>query len=241
VPTVLAINPNTTDSVTRLLGKHLAAAAPSTSWRMAGGRFGARYIVSEAAYAVASHAAIDAWAADPGPADAVLLACFGDPGLFALRELCPVPVVGMAEASMRAAGGRFSIVTGGPRWAPMLERLAHDLGFAPALARVRTTEVTGGEAAADPERAIAALATACREARDEDGAASVILGGAGFAGLAQRVSAAAGVAVIDGVCAAAVAAERLALGAPKPYQRRAPSKRVLSSGLSGSLADKLLD
>jgi allantoin racemase len=241
VATVLAINPNTTEAVTALLGKHLAAAAPATNWRTAGGRFGASYIISEAAYAVASHAAIDAWASDTGPADAVLLACFGDPGLFALRELCPVPVVGMAEASMRAAGGRFSIVTGGPRWSPMLERLAHALGFGDALARVRTTEVTGGEAAADPDRAIAALAAACRQARNEDGAASVILGGAGFAGLAQRVSEAAGVDVIDGVSAAALAAERLALGAPCPYGRIAPSKRMPSSGLSNALADKLLD
>ena len=31
--------------------------------------------------------------------DAALLACFGDPGLLALKELSPIPVVGMAEGS----------------------------------------------------------------------------------------------------------------------------------------------
>ena len=188
---VLAINPNTTGAVSALVDRHLRAAAPAIDWRMASGRFGARYITSEASYAIASHAAIDAWAEHEAGCDAVLLACFGDPGLYALRELSPVPVVGLAEASMQAASAsaaRFSIVTGGPRWAPMLERLAQSLGFGAKLASVRTTAITGGQAATDPSGAAAALAQACREARAEDGAGVVILGGAGFAGLGANVA-----------------------------------------------------
>lgn len=55
----------------------------------------------------------------------MVLACFGDPGLAALKEVSPVPVVGMADASILQAcagiGNRFSIVTGGRRWQSMLE------------------------------------------------------------------------------------------------------------------------
>ena len=244
VPTILAINPNTAEAVSELLERHLRAAAPATRWRVATGRFGARYIVSEAAFSIASHAAIDAWAGHAEGCDAVLLACFGDPGLHALRELSPVPVVGLAEASMQAAAenaARFSIVTGGPRWGPMLERLARELGFGPKLASVRAIAITGGQAAADPDGAVASLAQACREAQVEDGAGAVILGGAGFAGLAEPVSTLAGITVIDSVIAGARAAERLALGAPCPYARRPGAKPTLSTGIGAALADKLLE
>ena len=242
--TILAINPNTTGAVSALVERHLRATAPAIDWRMATGRFGARYITSEASYAIASHAAIEAWAEHEAGCDAVLLACFGDPGLYALRELSPVPVVGLAEASMQAASAsaaRFSIVTGGPRWAPMLERLAQSLGFGAKLASVRTTAITGGQAAAAPDSTVAALARACRQAHDEDGAGAIILGGAGFAGLAEPVSTLSGIAVIDSVMAGARAAERLALGAPCSYARRPGAKQTPSSGIAAALADKLLE
>lgn len=251
VPTILAINPNTTGAVSSLVERHLRAEIPDIEWRMATGRFGAAYITSEASFAIASHAAIDAWAEDAArssaPCDAVLLACFGDPGLYALRELSPVPVVGLAEASLQAAAesaARFSIVTGGPRWAPMLERLAQALGFGPSLASVRTIDITGGQAAADPERTVAALAQACKDALAKDGAQAVILGGAGFAGFAALVAprvAGEGIAVIDSVLAGARAARRLALGAPCPYARRTAVKQIAASGIGAALMDKLVE
>ena len=46
--------------------------------------------------------------------DAVVLGCFGDPGLDAFREIVSIPVVGPGEASVLLAaslGHRFSIVT----------------------------------------------------------------------------------------------------------------------------------
>lgn len=244
MPSILAINPNTTASMTGLVEHHLRATAPGIDWRMATGGFGARYIVSEAAFAIASHASLEAWAEHGEGCDAVLLACFGDPGLFALRELSPAPVVGLAEASMFAAAEiapRFSIVTGGPRWTPMLERLALALGYRARLVSVRAMEITGGQAAADPDRAEGAIAQACRDAREQDGAEAVILGGAGFAGLAARVQPVAGVAVIDSVIAGARAAERLALGAPCTYVRRDGVKQTDTIGLGTALADRLVE
>ncbi|WP_010106824.1 aspartate/glutamate racemase family protein, partial [Verminephrobacter aporrectodeae] len=120
-------------------------------------RFGAPYIACEASYAVAAHTALDAWAhalAQPRQQpDAVLIGCFGDPGLMALRESSPAPVTGLAEASFIEAArhGRYAIVTGGARWAPMLHRLAQALGQAQALAGIHTVAPTGAQLAADPE------------------------------------------------------------------------------------------
>ncbi|MGQ2981369.1 MAG: aspartate/glutamate racemase family protein, partial [Polaromonas sp.] len=132
---LLVINPNTSTRVSALLQTHVQAAAGlHVTVRTVTARFGAPYIADEASYAVAAHATLDAWAAAlaaPSPApDAVLIGCFGDPGLLALRESSPVPVTGLAEAAFIEAArhGRFAIVTGGERWGPMLARLAQALG-----------------------------------------------------------------------------------------------------------------
>src|SRR6201987_1417698 len=94
----------------------------------------------------------DVFAREGKNSDVVLLACFGDPGLFALREISPVPVVGMAEASCHLAstlGRKFSIVTGGHRWGRMLEELVGAIGLSANLAAVRTVAPSGGEIAAN--------------------------------------------------------------------------------------------
>jgi Asp/Glu/hydantoin racemase len=207
---LLVINPNTTGSVTELLHRHVAAAAgEGVTVSTATARFGAAYIADELSYAVAGHAALDAYAAfmaaqPEDVPDAVLLGCFGDPGVAALRQLAGVPVVGLAEAAMRqaAALGPYAIVTGGAAWAPMLRRLALGLGLAEGLVGIHTVAPSGAELAADPERALAILRGACIEAAQGGlGVRSVILGGAGLAGMALRLAADVPVPVIDSVVA----------------------------------------
>lgn len=188
---ILVLNPNTSADMTGLVMRVLEPLTPpGVRLKPATGRFGARYISSRSAGAIAAHAALDAYAEHGGDCDAVYLACFGDPGLFALKELASVPVIGMAEAACRRAaalGGRFSIVTGGERWGPILTEFVASLGLSEALASIITVAPTGGDIAADPEGSIALLANACRQAAERDGAGTVILGGAGLAGLAARV------------------------------------------------------
>lgn len=207
---LLVINPNTSDSVTALLRTHiLQASGPDVAVHMVTARFGARYISSEASYAIAAHATLDAWAAwlaDGGPTpDAVLIGCFGDPGLLALRECSSAPTTGLAEAAFFEAAqhGRFAVVTGGVAWKPMLQRLAHSLGYGAQLAHIHTVEATGAELAADPVAARALLATACREAAAQPGVQAVILGGAGLAGMAAQIQGEVPVPVIDSVLAGA--------------------------------------
>jgi Asp/Glu/hydantoin racemase len=224
---ILAINPNTTEAITKLVTKHLRdAVSRDIEIIPVTGPFGAPYISSEASYAIAGHAALRSLQdASSERLDCVLLACFGDPGLFALREVAEVPVVGLAEASMQEAAerpGSFSIVTGGRRWQPMLERLALELGFAPKLASIRPIRLTGAEMAASPDAAIELLAVEVRAARERDGAGAVILGGAGLAGLGERVAQASGVAVIDSVAAGARRAEALARSGKAHYSRLSP-------------------
>ena len=214
---LLLINPNTSASISALLQTHAQmAAGPAVQVRTVTAPFGAPYISCEASYAVAAHAALDAWAAAIAPGqprfDAVLLGCFGDPGLLALRQNSQIPVTGLAEASFVAAAqqGRFAIVTGGVRWKPMLERLAHGLGFGEQLAGIHTVEATGAELAADPQGAQVLLARACNEAARKWGVQSVILGGAGLAGMAAQIQPVVAVPVLDSVQAGVAHALRQA-------------------------------
>jgi Asp/Glu/hydantoin racemase len=187
---ILLINPNTTESVTTLVKRHVEAmAGDAASFVPITGRFGARYISTRASAAIAGHAALDAYAMHGAGCDAVYLACFGDPGLLALREIADIPVVGMAEASCIEAAkrGRFAIVTGGALWGPMLREFVGSIGLADKLACVRTIAPTGGDIARNPDAALAALADACTACATNDGADVVILGGAALAGLAARI------------------------------------------------------
>jgi allantoin racemase len=219
---LLVINPNTSDSVTALLRTHIVQVCePDVVVHMGTARFGARYIASEASYAIAAHATLDtwaAWAAQGGPTpDAVLIGCFGDPGLLALRECSPAPVTGLAEASFTEAAnyGRFAIVTGGVAWGPMLQRLAHSLGYGEHLVHIHTVAATGAELAADPVAAHALLTQACRTVAEQHAVQAVVLGGAGLVGMAAKIQSAVPIPVIDSVLAGA----RQAQMSERPFER----------------------
>jgi Asp/Glu/hydantoin racemase len=197
----LLLNPNTREALTAEL---VAALAPAAALPLHGitASFGEPYIASEVSYAVAGHAALQAWrdhTAAQGPASAVLVACFGDPGVPALREAAGVPVIGLAEAAMReaAALGRFGIVTGGPAWNAMLRRLAGGLGI-DRLADVEAVPWSGGQLSDDPTRGVEMLQAGLDAllSRTPD-LAAVVVGGAALGGFSARLRAPAGLHVID--------------------------------------------
>lgn len=247
---LLLLNANTTAAMTeRMVDRARALAGPDARIDGATGRFGAAYISTRAAVAVAGHAALDLVAEhvgrdNPKSYDAVLLACFGDPGLLALKELSPIPVLGMAEASLgiaRALGQRVGLITGGSRWIPMLNELALVLGHASHLVAVRATPLTGAEIAADPDGASASLAALVRRCVDDDGADVVILGGAGLVGLAERLQPVVGVPLLDSLAClvqAGTAAARLAAAKPQSGSF-SPPPRTTSVGLSSHLTASL--
>lgn len=243
---ILLLNPNTSASVTALVADRVAAVAgDAATFVPVTARFGAAYIASRAALAIAGHAALDAFAEHGDGCDAVFIACFGDPGLLALREVSPVPVVGMLEASCLEAqrtAGRYAIVTGGALWKPMLEEIVAGFGLGDGLAGIRTVERTGGEIAKDPEGALSMLAAACRECVERDRAEAVILGGAALAGLAARLQPQVPMPVICSV-EAGIRASLAAVRAPYARPAPAPMESIhlglaLESLLGGSKPDR---
>lgn len=202
----LVINPNTTTAVTEMVVTVCRRAQPGLAWEGTTARFGAAYIANEVSYAKAGHAALDAYEAAYDGHDVVLLACFGDPGLLALRELSRVPVVGLAQSSFEAAArqGRFAVVTGGHAWAPMLARFARAQALDERLTGIHTIDWTGAQIAADPDRARDALVAAAQHGIEE-GAQCILLGGAALAGLAPSLQSRLAVPVLDNVLLAAQA------------------------------------
>jgi allantoin racemase len=144
-------------------------------------------------------------------ADGHVIACFGDPGLDAARELASGPVVGIAEAAMHAAsflGRGFSVVTTLDRTAGRARELAARYGFAAHCKGVHACEIPVLDLDGDPSTVDRVTALAA-EALARDGSDVIVLGCAGMADLCALVSARIGAPVVDGVAAAVSTVEGL--------------------------------
>jgi Asp/Glu/hydantoin racemase len=133
--------------------------------------------------------------------DAVIVACFGDPGVREVSKHAPFPVIGLAEASCRVAcrmGERFGIVTGGVRWPPILEALVAEIGLRSRLSGIHALELTGDRIAQDPVGSLEALKASVSTAQ-ADGADTVILGGAGLTGFADALQTQVTVPLLDSI------------------------------------------
>jgi allantoin racemase len=149
--------------------------------------------------------------------DAVVIDCFGDPGVDAGREATEMLVLGPAQTSMHLAallGQRFSVVTVLDAVVPMLEDLAAKYGLADKLCSVRSVDIPVLELD-QHERLVTALADEAVKAVEEDGAHVIVFGCTGMRGCAAglRADLAArgypGIPVIDPVLAAFKLAEAL--------------------------------
>jgi Asp/Glu/hydantoin racemase len=117
--------------------------------------------------------------------DALVHACFGEPGLGAVRELSDIPMFGLLETSARAIVGQgrnFSILTPGRDWPTPMREL---LGAYGLLGMCRGITVWPHEASdADLTLARVAMQAAIDEVAEREKAEAIILGGPQALGLA---------------------------------------------------------
>ncbi|MGA1634096.1 MAG: aspartate/glutamate racemase family protein [Gemmobacter sp.] len=144
-----------------------------------------------------------------------VIACFGDPGVHALRDRTRKPVIGIQGAAVAPAltlGQRFGIIAILPRSIPRHLRSLGAMGVLGRLAGDRALGLGVAELA-QPARTEARLIETGRALRDADGAEVLILGCAGMARYRARLEDALGLPVID-PCQVAVATAlgRIALG-----------------------------
>jgi len=132
--------------------------------------------------------------------DAVILACFSDPGLQPAREVSDILVLGIEETTLHVAamlGHKFTILTPLAKRIPAKEREVRAYGLESALTSVRSLDLSVSETDADPEATKKRILEVARLARDEDGAEVIVLGCAGMVGYAKDAEQELGLVVLD--------------------------------------------
>ena len=239
---LLVINPNISDSVTALIAAEARlAAGPGTEIVPVTAPFGVAYIETFSEAAIGAYAAMTLYAEYGAGCDAAVIAAFGDPGLPAVREIAPVPVVGISEAAFAAAveiGARFSIVAISERIALWYRECAAINKVDGKLASIRTLTAPLRDIGSVQEDNEAELLALCARIVEEDSADAVVLAGAPLAGLGRRIAARLPVPLVDGVSSGVrLAQARVRAGAPPPGAGGyAPPPEKRQKGLPPALA-----
>jgi len=149
--------------------------------------------------------------------DAMIVGCFGDPGLSAARELVDIPVVGPGQAAGHIAaqlGLRFAVLTVVDEVVPAMWRQMRVHGLEPFIADVRAVDVPVLELRDRTEEVLATLEGEANRSMAA-GADAFVLGcmTMGFLDIARALQERIGIPVINPVLASLKTAETmLALG-----------------------------
>lgn len=213
---LLVVNPNTTASMTRKIGESARRIAmPGTTITAVNPDHGPVSIEGYFDEALSLAGLISAVRKHP-EADGIILACFDDTGLDAIRCMTEAPVLGIGEAAFHAASmlaDTFSVVTTLSRSVPAIRHNLTRYGLASRCARVRASDVAVLDLETGAGDARARIGAEIIRALDEDRAEAIVLGCAGMTDLASSLTAEHGVPVLDGVaCAVAMCESLVRLG-----------------------------
>jgi allantoin racemase len=202
---ILVVNPNTTAGMTaKIAAAAQRVAAPGTDIVALTSPHGPASIEGYYDEAMSLAGLLQA-VREAADFDAVIIACFDDTGLDALRCLTDKPVVGIGEAGYRMAAmlsNKFSVVTTLARSVPALEHNLMRYGMDRQCQRVRSSEVAVLELEHANPAAYEKIEAEIERAISEDRAEAIVLGCAGMADLAQAMSERFGVPVLDGLACA---------------------------------------
>jgi allantoin racemase len=199
---IFVINPNTSESVTEHLRRELAKVKrPDTELTVVNPEHGPVSIESAYDEALATPPTLElVRQANQEGYDAIVLACFSDPGLDAAKEISEIPVIGIEEATLHVAamlGHKFSITTTGRNRAPTREIHVRLRNVETAYASALVMDMPVLEMDAHPEETKARILELAREAIAEHGTEVVILGCAGLAGYAEDIERELEIVVLD--------------------------------------------
>jgi allantoin racemase len=209
---ILVVNPNTTASMTQKIGDAARAVArPDTVIIATNSQDGPPSIQGYYDIAICVPGLL-AEIARHRDVDAIVVACFDDTGVDAVRCLVDVPVIGIGEAAFHAASmvsTKFSVVTTLTRSVAGLEANLVRYGLNARCASVRASDIPVLQLEENDPETIDKIRHEIRAAIDEDRAEAIALGCAGMADLVDRLSKEFGLPVLDGVACAVTMAEAL--------------------------------
>ena len=210
---IYVINGNTNIAVSSAIGKAaLEAAFAGTEIKMITPAKGPATVEGYLDGQISALAVCEEVAKYHHDADAFVIACFSDPGLYAARDITTKPIVGIAEASMVTAvqlGHQFSLLTPLRRLKPVLNGLVKQYGFSDRLASIETVDFSVGELSESKNAHCEAFLAAGYEAVHHHGAEVLILAGAVLVGMEKTLSSQLNVPVLDPVKSAVAQAQAL--------------------------------
>ena len=109
--------------------------------------------------------------------DGIFVNCFDDPGVFACRELLPIPVLGGYQAAVSTArllADRWAVITTDQAGILSEERKARAWDFRPAA--IRAVDMGVLDLCEDHTALLDRLEAACRSLREENRVGAVVLG-----------------------------------------------------------------
>jgi allantoin racemase len=211
--TIMIVNPNTTAAMTdAVLEGARGVADPRTELIGSTADTGVSSIESNVDEVWGSVAVLEQVSrGEQRGVDGYVIACFGDTGVHAARELARGPVVGMTEAALFTAAivaARFTVITLPASTREQSQRVLRETGLG-HRATIRAIDVPVLDAAADATALLEPIAAQALEALRDDAAEAIVLGCAGLAELGKPLSDRIGAPVIEGVAAAVTMVEGL--------------------------------
>jgi allantoin racemase len=201
---IMVVNPNTTVSMTDTVAEAGRTVAAATTTVVGGTPTrGVSAVESNLDEVWGAVGVLEQVAAgEQAGVDGYVIACFGDTGLAAARELAR----GLAHPDDGAA--RFTIVTMPPRTREQSQRVLRHAGLEHRCT-VRAIDEPVAAAASGSLHLLDEVASEARAALDEDRAEAIVLGCAGLTDLVTPLHELLGVPVIDGVLAGVTMVEGL--------------------------------
>ena len=144
--------------------------------------------------------------------DAIVIACFDDTGLDAVRCITTAPVLGIGEAAFHAASmvaNKFAVVTTLSRSVPGLEANLMRYGLAQKCVGVRASDIPVLKLEENDPASLDRIRDEIRIAITDTHAEAIVLGCAGMAPLMAQLSDEFSLPVIDGVAAGITLAEAM--------------------------------
>lgn len=201
---LLIINPNSSEEMTRDIHNTVAYAADEVFSIEVVRMEGSPHVLESFADYTLAGAQVIAYlrrmqTQGQFPYDGVLLACMGDPCLYAVKEVSPVPVVGIAEAGISTAllaGYRFSILASSAKAKPMMESMVMSYGLTARMASVETFDLPIDAFLMDAE-ILRSNIRRTAECAESHGADVLLLGCAGMTMLSSEMNTLTRLPVID--------------------------------------------
>jgi allantoin racemase len=202
MPRALVINPNTSQEMTAEIRK-TAMRAFQAPWEceVLSAPAGPESLESWTDYHLASVCVLPLIENYQAEVDGVLLACFGDPGLYLLKEYCAVPVVGIAEASMSLAvllGAKFGILAGMRRAIELMDSMVRTYGLEARCAGTESLDMRVLDFEKDRGKTLDRLESTSLKLRQR-GAEVLLLGCAGLTNFIDQMQSRVEMPVIDPV------------------------------------------